>query len=118
VSHFANDEPRDAGAVLVFGTNRGERHAAQRAIAAHGYPVLLASSMAEAAKCIASGRVRAIVLTDSAGAAPVEGGPISSAPDSIHHKRRIPEIRHHPPPGANDESAVLTLVAAVKAALA
>ena len=119
MSSSQNGAQRDAtGAVLVFGSNRDERLAAQRTIASHGYRVLLASNMAEAAKCLASGRVRAIVLTDSDSAVQLDGGPVHSAPNPFHDDTSIPHIRHHAPPGAAGESAVLALMSAVKAALA
>lgn len=102
--------------VLVFGADRQERLAAQRTIAAHGYRVLLASSRAEAAKCIASGRVRAIVVTDDAPIASEAGaaGPVHGS----NYADGIPIIAYKPSEQAetSDESAVRALIASLKAA--
>lgn len=54
-----------AETLLVYGGTRDERHAARRTLSGAGYRVLLASSMAEAAKCLAGDEVRAIVLADA-----------------------------------------------------
>ena len=50
------------GALLVYGGTRESRRGVQRPLVAAGYRVLLASSMAEAAKCLAGHEVRAIVM--------------------------------------------------------
>lgn len=96
--------------VLVYGANRNERLSAQRAIAAHGFRVLLASSRAEAAKCLASGRVRAIVLTDGAAAA----GDRATGPAQDIDYDGIPVVRHNP--HDVDGSATRSLIAALHAA--
>ena len=57
----------------MYGSNRDDRRAMQRALANAGYRVLLASSMAEAAKCLVSHDVRAIVLADASAHGHSEG---------------------------------------------
>lgn len=51
--------------VLVYGGTRDERRALHRMLGGAGFRVLLASSMAEAAKCLAGQPVRAIVMADA-----------------------------------------------------
>ena len=51
--------------VLVYGGTRDERRAVQRTLLGAGYRVLVASSKAEAAKCLTGGEVRAVVLADT-----------------------------------------------------
>lgn len=51
-------------AVLVFGADRERRQGAGRAISALGYRVRLASTRAEAAKAIAAGDVRLVLLCE------------------------------------------------------
>ena len=48
--------------ILVFGEDRAVRMDARRTLLASGYPVRVASSMAEAAKAINAGDVELIVL--------------------------------------------------------
>ena len=51
--------------LLVYGGTRDERRALHRKLGDAGFRVLLASSLAEAAKCLASHPVRAIVMADA-----------------------------------------------------
>jgi DNA-binding NtrC family response regulator len=77
-----------AQALLVYGGTRDERRAVQRTLADAGYRVLVASSLAEAAKCLAGGEVRAIVL---ANASP-RGGSEREIDRSTWRERGIPVI--------------------------
>src|SRR5690349_14903452 len=59
-------------AVLVYGPGRDWRRLVQRSLDGVGVRVLLASSIAEAAKCLAAGGVRLVVLADDAAARDAE----------------------------------------------
>ena len=61
--------------VLVYGGDREARRSIQQALTGAGYRARLASSLAEAAKCLSGGDVRAIVLAGtSVGPADPEVG--------------------------------------------
>ena len=76
-----------AETVLVYGGDRQGRRSIQQTLTGAGYRVRLASSMAEAAKCLSGGEVRAIVL---AGAS---AGPSDPADDRAEWRERgIPII--------------------------
>ena len=50
--------------ILVYGSDVLQRRSVARAFAAHGITVLLASSLAETAKCVRDGALHAAVLLD------------------------------------------------------
>jgi NAD(P)-dependent dehydrogenase (short-subunit alcohol dehydrogenase family) len=65
--------------LLVYGGTREERRAMQRLLAGAGFRVLLASSMAEAAKALAGDQVRAIVMAEASAGDEGEREPGRSA---------------------------------------
>ena len=104
-------------AVLVFGTDRHARHALQRAISSQGFPVLLASSAAEAAKCMSTGRVRVVVMSDALHMDTAEREPREAAELSFQQADNIAVVMPYREPGDSSEAAAQAVIAAVRAAL-
>jgi CheY-like chemotaxis protein len=74
--------------LLVYGGTREKRRAMQRLLAGAGFRVLLASSMAEAAKCLAGDQVRAILVADAS----LQGESERESGRSTWRERGIPVI--------------------------
>jgi hypothetical protein len=103
--------------VLVFGAGRQNRIEMQRTLAQHGFTVMLASSQAEAAKCIATGRVRAVVMSDALHAGASDTTSAASPEIPFLQQSSIPLVRPHRDPDDTDASASHAVIAAVRAAL-
>lgn len=67
--------------VLVYGRDRDARLSLHRVLRAAGFRVLMASSRAEAAKCLAAGAVALLIATDADAAA--DGKHLRAAGDQV-----------------------------------
>ncbi len=102
--------------MLVYGKSRERRRQVQRALVGGGLRVLLASSMAEGAKCLAGGAVELIVVSDDASVAEAEalraGGSLRSHAGATGDRHSIRLLRLTDTNESND------VLAPVRAALA